>query len=106
MTEKYRDECSDYWKEIALAPTCQEERDAVNRGPEGEEFFMRDDREIGMEIKFVGNEIERMQARRDELVQEYRGARENRIGGEYRRDGHGIWHPRDDADRYVWEVKP
>ena len=51
--------------------------------------------------------IERMQARRDELVQEYRGARENRIGGEYRRDERGIWRPRmDDVDRYVWEVKP
>ena len=33
MTEKYRDECADYWLEKALAPTCQEERDAVNKGP-------------------------------------------------------------------------
>jgi hypothetical protein len=81
----------DYWREIALAPTCQEERDAVNKGPEGEEFFMRDDREIGMEIGFVDQEIERMQKRRDGLIQEYREARENRIGGEYERDDNGVW---------------
>lgn len=84
MTEKYRDECTDYWREKALAPTCQEERDAVNKGPEGEEFFMRDHREIGMEIEFVDQEIERMQKRKDRLVQEYNEARENRTIIEYR----------------------
>lgn len=99
MTEKYRDECADYWKERALAPTCQEERDAINKGPKGEGFFMRDDREIDMEIKFVDQEIQRMMERRDRLVLEYREFREKRLRVKYLSDGRVYYPPiRDSAE--------
>ena len=108
MTEKYRDECADYWREKALAPTCQEERDAVNKGPEGEGIGMKKDHRI-LEI-----EMSQMKALADEMYMRYWSLREQYdqawrefVGDEYADEGERMRHARmDDADRNVFEVRP
>ena len=67
------------WKELALAPTCQEERDAVNKGPEDKGLFMRDDREIFFEITFLEQEIKRLQARKRKLRKEHKESQKYRM---------------------------